>query len=142
MKDHHLYSFVAGAILLGATAYGINAAEGPSRSLMSPVDYGEANKAIESQAHAANARCREQEGHARDLCRAEALGDERIARAGLEADYRGTVAAAAEARLARAKARYLVARAKCSDSRSNIQCMLSARAERARTIAAAKLASS
>lgn len=109
---------------------------------MSPADYGEAKRGIESQAHIAYALCHELAGQARDLCRIEARANERMSKADLEAEYRGTVAAAGEARLAHAEARYLIASAKCSGSPERVPCLRSARAGKAKAIAEAKLASS
>ena len=144
MKRTTLVATIAGAVLVSATALGISAAVDSPRSLMSPVDFGAAKKAIEGEAHAALVKCRSFEDHAKNLCKAEAKADERIRKADLEAQYRGTVAAAADAKLARAKAQYEIARAKCSDQHGEdkISCMRSARADKARSLNDAKLASS
>ena len=143
MKRTTLIATIAGAILGSATALGISAAVDSPRSLMSPVDYGASKKAIEGETHAAISKCRDLESQARDLCKAEAKADERIRKADLEAQYRGTVAAAADAKLARAKAQYDLARAKCSDHRGDekISCMRQARAEKAKAFSDAKFAS-
>ena len=143
MKRATLFATIAGALLVSATALGISAAVDSPRSLMSRVDYADAREAIENQAQATLFRCRDLEGQPRDICRAEAKADQRIRKADLEAQYRGTVSAAAEAKLARAKAQYEVARAKCGGERSEdrISCLRSARAEKARALADAKLAS-
>ena len=130
--------------MVRATAFGISAAVDSPRSLMSPVDYSAAKRAIESVAHTAIAKCREQEGQARDVCKAEVRADERVRKADLEAQYRGTVASAADARVARAKASYEVAKARCSDQRGEekVTCLRSARADKAKAVeAASKLAS-
>ena len=143
MKRATLFATLAGALLVSATAYGISAAVDSPRSLMSPADYSVAKKAIESDAHAALARCRDTEGQARDVCKAEARAEERVRKADLDAQYRGTVAAAAEARLARAKAHYEVAKARCGDQHGEdrLACLRSARNEKAKALEAAKLAS-
>jgi hypothetical protein len=111
---------------------------------MSPADYSVAKRAIESDMHAALSKCRDQEGQARDICKAEARADERVRKADLEARYRGTVAAAADARLARAKAQFDIAKVRCGDQRGDekLSCLRSARAEKAKALdAASKLAS-
>jgi hypothetical protein len=128
---------------VSATALGISAAVDSPRSLMSPVDFGASKKAIEGETHVALSKCRELDSQAKDLCKAEAKADERIRKADLEAQYRGTVAAATDAKFARAKAQYEVARVKCSDQRSEdrVSCLRSARAEKAKALAEAKLAS-
>ncbi|MEP7069351.1 MAG: hypothetical protein ABI789_08930 [Usitatibacter sp.] len=141
MKRTTLVATIAGAILVSATALGISAAVDSPRSLMSPVDYGASKRAIETEAHAAVAKCGDLDRQAKDMCRAEAKADERIRKADLEALYRGTVAAAADAKLARAKAQYEIARAKCGDQHGEdrISCMRIARAAKAK--AGEKLAS-
>lgn len=144
MKRTTLFATLAGALLISATAYGISAAVDSPRSLMAPTDYSIAKKAIESDARAAIAKCRDIDGQARDVCKAEARAEEHVRKADLEAQYRGTVAAAAEARLARAKAHYDVAKVRCGDQRGEdkLSCLRSARADKAKALEAAKLASS
>ena len=143
MKRTTLAATFAGAVLVSLTAFGISAAVDSPRSLMSPTDYSASKRAIESEIHGAMAKCRDLEGAARDVCKAEVRADERVRKAELEAQYRGTVAAAADVRVQKAKAEYDVAKARCSDHRGEdkISCLRSARAERARAVEAAKLAS-
>jgi hypothetical protein len=144
MKRTTLVATLAGALLVSATAFGISTAVDSPRSLMSPADYSVAKKSIESDTRVLVAKCRDQDGQMRDVCKAEARADERVRKADLEAQYRGTVAAAADARLARAKASYEVAKARCGDQRGEdkLTCLRSARAEKARALeAASKLAS-
>ena len=144
MKKTTLIATLAGALLVSATAFGISAAVDSPRSLMSPADYSVGKKSIESDTRAAIAKCRDQDGQARDICKAEARAEERVRKADLEAQYRGTVAAAADARLARAKAHYEIAKARCGDQRGEdkLSCLRSARSEKAKALeAASKLAS-
>ena len=143
MKRTTLAATLAGAVLVSLTAFGISAAVDSPRSLMSPADYSASKRAIESNAHGAMSKCRDLEGAARDICKAEVRADERVRKAELEAQYRGTVAAAADVRVQKAKADYDVAKARCADQHSEdkVSCMRSARAERARAVEAAKLAS-
>ena len=143
MKRTTVFATLAGALLVSATAFGISAAVDSPRSLMSPSDYLVAKKSIESEGHMAASKCRDLEGQARDVCKAQARADERVRKADLEAQYRGTVMAATEARLARAKASYEVAKARCGSERGEdkLSCMRSARAEKAKALEAAKLAS-
>jgi hypothetical protein len=138
-----LYASLVGALAVSATAFGISTAVESPRSLMSPVDYGAAKKAIEAEIRVSLSGCRDKEGLDKEVCKAEARADERVRKADLEAQYRGTVAAAADAKLARAKAQYEVAKVKCSDQRSEdkLSCLKSARAEKAKALAEAKLAS-
>jgi hypothetical protein len=143
MKRTTLVATLTGALLVSVTAFGISAAVDSPRSLMAPTDYSAARKAIEADAHAAASKCRDLESAARELCKAEARADERVRKAELEAQYRGTVTAAAEVRLAKAKAEYDVAKARCADHRGEekVSCLRSARAERGRALEAAKPAS-
>jgi hypothetical protein len=143
MKRTTLYATLVGALLVSATAFGISSAVDAPRSLMAPGDFSVGKKAIESDARVALAGCHDLEGRAKDVCKAEARADERIRKADLEARYRGTVAAAADARLARAKAQFDVAKARCSDQHGEgkLSCLRSAREEKAKALAEAKLAS-
>ncbi|HKC54342.1 MAG TPA: hypothetical protein VKC33_06845 [Burkholderiales bacterium] len=138
-----LYASLVGALAVSATAFGISTAVDSPRSLMSPIDYGAAKKAIESEARTALEICRDKESRDREVCKAEARSAERVRKADLEAQYRGTVTAATDAKFARAKAQYEVAKVKCADQRSEdrISCLRSARAEKAKALAEAKLAS-
>lgn len=140
MKKTTVYASLVAALLVSATAWGISAAVDSPRSLMAPSDYNAAKSAIESDARAAIARCSDGDNQARDVCKAEARADERIRKADLEARYRGTVGAQAEAKIARVKARYDVAKAKCSGEHGEgkLACIRAARSEKAREIAAAK----
>jgi len=135
-----LYAAIVGALLVSAGAMGLSAAMDTSRSLMDKNEYAAGRRAIEADARLNISKCRDVDGAARDLCRAEARADERIRKADLEATYRGTVAAAADARLERAKAQYEIARAKCSDRHGSdrLECMKAARADKARALAEAK----
>jgi hypothetical protein len=110
---------------------------------MSPSDFSTAKKSIESEGRIAVANCRDLEGQARDVCKAEARADELVRKADLEAQYRGTVMAATDARLARAKASYEVAKARCGNERGEdkLSCLRSARSDKAKALEAAKLAS-
>ena len=143
MKRTTLFATLAAALLLSATAYGISAAVDSPRTLMSSDDYSAARKAIDSSVHSALARCDVQDPRIREICKAEAHADEIVRKADLEASYHGTAAAAAEARLAHARATFEVARARCGgEPRENkLSCLRSARDERARALAAAKVAS-
>ena len=140
MKKTTIYATLVAALLVSATAWGISAAVDSPRSLMAPSDYNAARSAIESDTRAAMARCRDADGAARDLCKAEASASERVRKADLEARYRGTVGAAADAKIARVKARYDVAKARCGSEHGEgkLACIRNARSEKAKEIAAAK----
>jgi hypothetical protein len=138
-----MYASLAGALMFSAAAFGISSAMDSPRTLMSRADYTVAKKGIEGETRVSLGRCREVDGVARDVCKAEVRAEERIKKADLDARYHGTVSAAADARLARAKAQYDVAKAKCGSysSEQKVDCLQHARAEKARAFADAKLAS-
>jgi hypothetical protein len=135
-----LYAGLLGSLLFSAAAFGLSFAVDTPRTLMSRSDYVQARRAIESDARAAYGRCRTVEASSRDICRAEARAAERIRKAELDARYHGTVAAAADARLARVKAQFDVAKARCNvlHSEVRLQCLQSARVEEARAAAATR----
>jgi hypothetical protein len=143
MKRTTLHATIIGALALSATAFGISAAVGSPRTLMSPGDYSATRNTIEAGLRGALAKCRDLEGQAEDICKAEARADRRIRLADLEADYRGTVAAAADARLSRAKARYDVAKVKCVAEHGDgkFACLRSARAGKEKALSEGTLAS-
>ena len=140
VKRSTLYAVVVGALIVSAGAMGLSAAVDSPRSLMDKNEYSQSRKAIEADTRLNLSKCRDVEGSARELCRAEARADERIRKAELEASYRGTVAASDDARLERAKARYDIARAKCTDQRGEdkLACLKAARAEKSKALAEAK----
>ena len=140
VKRSTLYAVLVGALIVSAGAVGLSAAVDSPRSLMDRNEYLQSKKAIETDTRLNLSKCRDVEGAARELCRAEARADERTRKAELEASYRGTVAAAEDAKLERAKARYDVARAKCTDQRGEdrLACLKAARAEKAKALAEAK----
>jgi hypothetical protein len=135
-----LYAGFLAALLFSAAAFSLSFAVDTPRTLMSRADYVLARQAIESQVRAALGRCRAVEAAARGVCRAQARADERVQKAQLNARYHGTVAAAADVRLARAKASFDVARARCNvlGSSERLQCLQSARASETRMIASAR----
>ena len=130
------------ALSLSVAALGIGAAVDTPRTLMSRADYSQARKAIEGETRVVFARCRTESGSARDICKAEVRADERVKLADLSARYHGTVAAAEDSRQARVKARFDLARARCSSQagEARVECLRTAREDRGRELDA-KLAS-
>ena len=130
------------AMLLSLGALGIGAAVDSPRTLMSRADYNAARRAIESATRGAYAQCRSHTGAERDVCKAQARAEERVRVADLQARYHGTVAAAEDARVARVKAGFDVARAQCEARMSSekVDCLRSAREDRARALAQARQA--
>ena len=140
IKHMALYVTGAFAVVISLTALGIGASVDSPRTLMSRADYDQARRMIEAEARTAIAQCRPLEGRDKDVCKAQARGEERVGKAELDARYRGTVAAESDARLARAKAQYEVARAGCADRSGEERgaCLKAARAEKARALADAR----
>ena len=138
MKRPALYvtSFFA-LLLTSIAAVGISASVDTPRTLMSPGDYAAGKRAIEAQSRLALGKCRGLAAAEKDVCRAEVRADERVQKADLAARYHGTVAASLDARQARAKATYDVARARCSSqlAEGRMDCLRAAREERNRAIA-------
>lgn len=130
-----------GLLLMSLAAIGINAAVDTPRTLMSPADYKVAKHAIEAEVRATLARCRGVHGIEREVCKAEVRADERVKKADLAARYHGTVLAADEARQARVKALYEVAKARCGSQagEAKVDCLRAARDDKNKSLAVARL---
>ena len=78
----------------------------------------------------AEAGCGTPSGNANDICKAEASGKDKVARAELESKYKPAVRTAYAVRMVKADADYGVAREHCDDSVGNVKdvCMKEARA--------------
>ena len=140
MKRSTLYVLFAGGFLFSAASFGISSHIDSPPSLMSRADFAVAKQAIESETRQAVGRCRAIEGQARELCRAQARAEERVKKADLAARYLGTVAAAEEAKLARVRAGFDLARAQCGSASTPDRgaCLTAARAEKTRALAEAR----
>lgn len=68
---------------------------------------------------AANQACDSRSGNAKDICTVEAKGNQKVAKAELEARDKGTAKARQDAREARAEADYEVAKERCDDAAGN-----------------------
>ncbi len=82
---------------------------------MDRTEYNTARQRMAADTQVRQDKCRALTANARDVCRMEARGFERIARADLEARYRPSEQAHFKARVARADAAHAVAREKCND---------------------------
>lgn len=133
MKTMTLKVAVASALLFGAA--GFAGAMGMPKS-----EYDAGKDGIDATKKAALESCKPLSGNAKDVCQAQAKADATIAKADLEAKYKGTVAAATDARKARAKAQYDVAKEKCDDFAGNPKdvCVKEAKAAETRALADAK----
>jgi len=77
------------------------------------------------------AACKSMSGNAKDVCIEEAKGREKVAKAELESTYKPSDRHASDARLAKAKADYNVAKEKCDDQSGNAKdvCVKEAKAK-------------
>ena len=143
MKRKTAFMTVFFAAAVSLAALGIGAAVDTPRTLMSPSDFALGKRAIEAETRLALARCREAAPSQRDVCKAEARGEERIRKAELGARYHGTVAAHEDLRQVRAKAAYDVAKARCGVrlGEERADCLRAAREDRHKSFADARLAS-
>ena len=143
MKRRTVVMTVFFAAVASMTAFGIGAAVDSPRTLMSPSDFALGKRTIEAETRLALARGRDTGAAERDVCKAEARGVERVKKAELNARYHGTVTMVDEVRLARAKAHYDVAKARCGSrlGEERIDCLRAAREDRNKSLADARLAS-
>ncbi|HEX6633392.1 MAG TPA: hypothetical protein VF038_05455 [Usitatibacter sp.] len=127
---------LAAVAFFAAAGYGLQAAVSSPPTLMSPADYDRALAGIDKNTRTELGRCRALAQSSRDLCRARARAEERIAHADLDARYYGTVQAEARAQDVRARVRFQLARAEC-DARGDERagCLSQARNEQARALA-------
>jgi hypothetical protein len=95
---------------------------------------------IGAQAKAAREKCKALKGTSRDVCRAEAKGTERIAKAELDMKLKDTPKARYDVRIARADMAYDVARERCAEriGKAKHHCTKEARAEYDRARAEAR----
>lgn len=133
MKSMTLRAAVAGALLLGAASFA-------GAGTFPRAEYDAGKDGIEVTRKAALDACKPMSGNAKDVCQAQAKADASIAKAELEAKYKGTRESAYDARVARAKAHYDVAKEKCDDFAGNQKavCVKEAKAAETRALADTK----
>lgn len=124
------------AVVLSLAALGISASVDMPSTLMSPAVYEQLKREIEADTRQALGHCRDARGLDREVCRAAARSAERVKKAELYARYHGTVSAYNEIRLARARAAYDVAKARCGayPGDARYDCLRAARAEHSRLL--------
>jgi hypothetical protein len=83
-----------------------------SPSLMSRADYLSESRAVAGNTRLALAACRAGTDTERSVCRAKAQADDRVARATLDARYRGTIEARERVRAVEARAAHSVSEAR------------------------------
>ena len=76
---------------------------------------------IESEAKAAKDKCKDMKGNAKDVCMAEARGQEKVAKAELEAKQRDTPKNRYDVAAAKADMTYNIAKEKCEDMKGKDQ---------------------
>jgi hypothetical protein len=102
----------AGALALAGSTW---AAASKAPAPMDEATYEAARARIAADARAQRRACSRWQGHARDLCRAQARGRETTARAELQARYQPGPEAHQALKNARAEARYALARVRCDE---------------------------
>ena len=124
---------IAAATLLGVAGLGIGASITSTPSLMAKADYVALKEAIVRSIEDDLDTCKPMAALARSECVAELRADEAVQLAELEVRYRGTVAAAREAQLARIDAAYRAERAKCiaKGGAERDSCLIAAHARKA-----------
>jgi hypothetical protein len=107
---------------------------------MSKDEYKAAEKRIAAEYKLDKANCGSLAGNAKDICKAEAKGKNKVAEAELEAQYKPSKKATYEVSVTKAKANYAVANEKCDDKAGNDKdvCVKEAKAALVRDKADAK----
>lgn len=97
---------------------------------MSESDYKATEKSIKAEYQSAKTGCDSFADNAKDICMAVAKGNEKIAKAKLEARYKPSRKAGYNISLAKAEADYAVSKEKCDDGDNNVEdvCMKEAEA--------------
>ncbi|MDO8280652.1 MAG: hypothetical protein Q7T63_21370 [Burkholderiaceae bacterium] len=108
---------------------------------MTKAEYDAAKTRISADYKVDKTACSSFASNARDICKKEAEGKEKIARAELKANYSGKPADQTDVRVVMAKAAYGIAREKCDDKSGNDKnvCVKEAKATETRELANAKM---
>jgi hypothetical protein len=116
-------SVVAVGISLGFCA-------GANAQTMSKEQYKSGKDGIAAEYKAEKGACGSLSANARDICKAEAVGRELVAKAELDANYKPSEEASYKVRVARAESTFGVAKEKCDDSAGNVKdvCLKEAKA--------------
>lgn len=104
-----------------AILVGLVFSAGAVAQMMPEDQYRSGKDGIAAEHKAANAACGSFSGNAYDICKAEAGGKEKVARAELEAKYQPSEDAMYKLRVARADADYSINRQKCDDLAGNVK---------------------
>lgn len=141
MRQSRLLLNMSAVAILGATTFGIGASVTSRPSLMSDRDYEGLRVAMTIEAEDGMAMCNSFHGNGRVLCQTEVRADLRTQLADLDMRFLGTYEAAREARLVRIRAAYEKARARCfgMSGYDRDSCIVSAHAEKARSLVVARV---
>ena len=120
-----------------ALALSLAFSAGAMAQALSKADYDVRKDNISAEYKSAKAVCASLSGSANDICIAEADGNEKTARAELEAGYKPTTKTQYQARLAKAEAGYAVAKEKCNELAGNAKDVCVKEAKARETIAKA-----
>ncbi len=103
--------------LAAAAAFAFGGAAATATAPMATTAYQAALKRIDQQGKADRKACKRLEGNARDVCEAQARGDEEVARARLRAQHEPSPEAEKLAKFSEADAEYEVAKVRCDAAR-------------------------
>ena len=120
-----------------ALAIGLAFSVGGMAQSMTKDSYKYGADSIAAEYKSATAACGSFSGNANDICKAEAIGKSKVAKAELEANYKPSEDARYNVRVARADAAYAVAKEKCDDMAGNVKDVCVKEATAARTAAKA-----
>lgn len=104
-----------------AIAIGLAFSAGAMAQAMSKGEYKFGQNRVAAEYKSGKAACAALAGNAKDVCRLEALGKEKVAKAELEAQFKPSVNASYKVSIATADADYSVAREKCDDAAGNVK---------------------
>lgn len=132
-------------LMLGTLALGVASlvVTSPIASAKLPKEeYKQVKNTIDVDYKSARERCGSLAGNAKDICMAEAKGNQKVAKAELDARDKNTNKAWQEAREARAGADYDIAKERCDEKGGNAKdvCLQEAKAARTAAMADAKVA--
>jgi hypothetical protein len=135
MQRAILVALGAVTFISGAAAINIGAIATSAESL-TRAQHDAALEEIAATRPLVQARCDEDVGTGRELCRAQAEADEMLRAAQIEASFRRDQASARGAQFARVEARYQVERTKCATLGGNHRdrCLVAAHATRGRAL--------
>lgn len=125
---------------LGALAAAMVLSAGAYAAEMTKAEYKSGNDRIALDYKAAKEACQSLSGNARDICRLQAEGQSKTAKADLTATYQPSIDSRYKAAVARAKADYAVAKERCDDLAGNVKdvCVKEAKAVQVASLADAK----